>query len=96
MTPGLGGWLLPGLAAALLPGLAAFILTRRNGPRGLAVALAICAAAALTGWLMTDRPLSGDATTTQALAIFLVIVPGLVSLVTGAVAGFWVALNRRG
>ncbi|WP_134726392.1 hypothetical protein [Paracoccus luteus] len=91
----LGEWLVPGLIAAILPGLAAWWLTRRNGPLGLAMALAFCAVVAIGGWIITQNVLPLDQMARQAGIIFFVVTPALVSLVTGAVAGFWAAHRRR-
>lgn len=86
------------LAAALagtLPGLAAWLAARRWGLAGVLGALALCAVVALIGWPLTREVRSGDAQTRQAALIFLVAVPGVVSLILGAVAGFWTAHRRR-
>ena len=53
------------------------------------------AVVALVGWPLTREVRSGDAQTRQAALIFLVAVPGVVSLILGAVAGFWTAHRRR-
>ena len=91
----LGDWLVPGLIAGIVPGLAAWWLTRRNGPLGLAMALGFCAVVALGGWIITQRTLPLDQMAQQAGIIFFVVTPALVSLILGAVAGFWAAHRER-
>ena len=86
------------LAAALagtLPGLAAWLAARRWGLAGLMGALLVCAIAAFVGWHLTRQPLGGQASTKQAGLVFLVALPASVSLVMGAVFGFWAAHQRR-
>lgn len=91
----IAGWELPVALAAVVPGLIAWGLARRYGLAGVLGALAVCALIALIGWPLTREVRTGDAMHAQAMLIFWVVVPGLVSLVLGAVLGFWVALQRR-
>ncbi|MBV0890691.1 hypothetical protein KTN05_02350 [Paracoccus sp. Z118] len=86
---------LPAALAVTLPGLLAWLAARRFGLSGLMGVLVICAVAAVAGWSLTRDVLTGDPHLRRSGMIFFVIVPGLVSLVLGAVAGFWEALRRR-
>lgn len=86
------------LAAALagtVPGLVAWLAGRRWGLSGLIGALVAVAVLAVVGWNLTREVLTGDPQVRRAGVIFFVIVPGLVSLVLGAVFGFWEAHRRR-
>lgn len=86
---------LPAALAGTLPGLIAWLAARRWGLSGLLGALAVCAVIAFVGWNLTRQHPAADAQIRQANLIFLVIVPGLVSLILGAVFGFWEARGRR-
>lgn len=95
MTGTLAPLLLPALAAAILPGLIGWAFTRRFGPLGLGLALGVCAVIALAGWFPTRQTLPGDIMAIAGPLIFMVLLPALVSLVTGAAIGFWQAHRRR-
>ena len=86
---------LPAALAGTVPALLAWLAARRWGLAGLLGALAVCAVIALIGWNLTREVPPAAAQIAQANMIFLVIVPGLVSLILGAVAGFWDAHRRR-
>ncbi len=81
--------------AATLPGLAAWLAGRRYGLAGLLGALALVAIIAVPSWIITREVLTGDSQVRRAGMIFFVIVPGIVSLILGAVFGFWEANRRR-
>ncbi len=91
----ISGWIVFAALAATLPGLVAWLLTRRYGLAGVLGALAVCALIAVVGWPLTREVRVGDAMHAQAIVIFWIVVPALVSLVLGAVVGFWSALQRR-
>jgi hypothetical protein len=91
----IASWALPAALAGTVPGFLAWLLARRYGLRGLLGALALCAVLGIVGWNLTREVLAEAAMTRQAGAIFYVVVPGVVSLILGAVAGFWAALDRR-
>lgn len=91
----LSDYALPAALAGTVPGLLAWLAARRWGLAGLLGALAICAVVALIGWNLTREVPPAETQIAQANLIFLVIVPGLVSLILGAVAGFWDAHRRR-
>lgn len=90
-----GEYALIAALAATLPGLAAWLAGRRFGLSGLLAALAVVAVIAVSGWIVTREVLTGDLQIRRAGMIFFVIVPGLVSLILGAVFGFWEANRRR-
>ena len=81
--------------AVTFPGLLAWLAARRWGLAGIIAALAVCAVAALIGRNVTADVLTGDDQLRRAGWIYFVILPGVVSLVLGAVAGFWTAHRRR-
>lgn len=86
---------LPAALAVTIPGFLAWAAARRFGLSGLMGALVICGVGAIVGWLLTRDVLTGDPHLRRSGMIFFVIVPGFVSLVLGAVAGFWEAFRRR-
>lgn len=86
---------LPAALAGTLPGLLAWLAARRFGLAGLLGALALCAVLAVVGWNLTLDVLTGDDQLRRAGVIFFVVVPGVVSLILGAIAGFWHAYRRR-
>ncbi|HRO16220.1 MAG TPA: hypothetical protein PLL33_14515 [Paracoccus sp. (in: a-proteobacteria)] len=88
-------WALTAALAVTLPGMAAWLLARRYGLAGIMGALAICAVLAIGGWISTRTVLTDEAQLRRSAIIFYVIVPGLVSLILGAIAGFWAALDNR-
>ena len=86
------------LAAALavtLPGLLAWLGARRFGLSGLMAGLGLCAVLAVVGWNLSQEVLTGDDQLRRSTIIFFVVVPGIVSVVLGAIAGFWEAHRRR-
>ena len=86
---------LPAALAGTLPGLVAWLAARRFGLAGLMGALAFCAVLAIVGWNLTLDVLTGDDQLRRAGIIFFIVVPGVVSLILGAIAGFWDAHRRR-
>lgn len=91
----IGDFALPAALAGTLPGLLAWMGARRLGLAGLLGALAACGALAILGWNLTLDVLTGDDQLRRAGIIFFVVVPGVVSLILGAIAGFWDAHRRR-
>ena len=91
----IGDFALPAALAGTLPGLLAWWAARRLGLAGLMGALALCAVLAIVGWNLTLDVLTGDDQLRRAGIIFFIVVPGVVSLILGAIAGFWDAHRRR-
>ena len=91
----LGDFALPAALAGTLPGLLAWLAARRFGLAGLMGALAACGLLAIVGWNLTRDVLTGDDQLRRAGVIFFIVVPGVVSLILGAIAGFWAAHRRR-
>ena len=91
----IGDYALPAALAGTLPGLLAWLAARRFGLAGLMGALALCAMLAIVGWNLTLDVLTGDDQLRRAGVIFFIVVPGVVSLILGAIAGFWEAHRRR-
>ena len=91
----IGDYALPAALAGTLPGLLAWLAARRFGLTGLMSALALCAVLAIVGWNLTLDVLTGDDQLRRAGVIFFIVVPGVVSLILGAIAGFWEAHRRR-
>ena len=91
----IGDYALPAALAGTLPGLLAWLAARRFGLSGLMGALAACGLLAIVGWNLTQDVLTGDDQLRRAGIIFFVVVPGIVSLILGAIAGFWEAHRRR-
>ncbi|MFV0410000.1 MAG: hypothetical protein ACK5LJ_10000 [Paracoccus sp. (in: a-proteobacteria)] len=87
--------ILPTLAAFLLPGLTGWFAGRRFGIRALWTVLAAGAVLAIWGWLNTRTPLAHDAARDQAVLIFFILLPGVVSLITGTLIGAWQFLTRQ-
>jgi|GEM_PF-5547541 len=86
---------LPAALAVTLPGMLAWLGARRFGLAGLMAVLGLCAVLAIIGWNLTRDVLTGDDQLRRAGIIFFVVVPGMVSVVLGAIAGFWEAHRRR-
>ena len=91
----IGDYALPAALAGTLPGLLAWLAARRFGLAGLMGALALCAVLAIVGWNLTLDVLTGEDQLRRSGVIFFVVVPGVVSLILGAIAGFWEAHRRR-
>lgn len=91
----IGDFALPAALAGTLPGLLAWLAARRFGLAGLMGALAVCGMLAILGWNLTRDVLTGDDQLRRAGIIFFIAVPGVVSLILGAIAGFWEAHRRR-
>ncbi|MFC0340476.1 hypothetical protein [Paracoccus niistensis] len=91
----IGDFALPAALAGTLPGLLAWLAARRFGLVGLMGALASCGLLAIVGWNLTRDVLTGDDQLRRAGIIFFIVVPGVVSLILGAIAGFWEAHRRR-
>ena len=91
----IGDYALPAALAGTLPGLLAWLAARRFGLAGLLGALALCAVLAIVGWNLTLDVLTGEDQLRRSGVIFFVVVPGVVSLILGAIAGFWTAHRRR-
>ena len=91
----IGDYALPAALAGTLPGLLAWLAARRFGLAGLLGALALCAVLAIVGWNLTLDVLTGEDQLRRSGVIFFVVVPGVVSLILGAIAGFWEAHRRR-
>ena len=91
----IGDYALPAALAATLPGLLAWLGARRFGLAGLMAVLGLCGLLAVVGWNLTRDVLTGDDQLRRAGIIFFVVVPGIVSVVLGAIAGFWDAHQRR-
>ena len=91
----IGDFALPAALAGTLPGLLAWLAARRFGLAGLMGALAACGLLAIVGWNLTRDVLTGDDQMRRAGVIFFIVVPGVVSLILGAIAGFWAAHRRR-
>ena len=91
----IGDFALPAALAGTLPGLLAWLAARRFGLAGLMGALAACGLLAIVGWNLTRDVLTGDDQLRRSSIIFFVVVPGIVSVVLGAIAGFWEAHRRR-
>jgi len=90
-----GDFALPAALAGTLPGLLAWLAARRFGLAGLMGALAVCGLLAIVGWNLSQDVLTGDDQLRRAGIIFFIVVPGVVSLILGAIAGFWDAHRRR-
>lgn len=91
----IGDYALPAALAVTLPGMLAWLGARRFGLSGLMAVLGLVALMAIVGWNLTRDVLTGDDQLRRAAIIFFVVVPGLVSVVLGAIAGFWEAHRRR-
>ena len=91
----IGDFALSAALAGTLPGLLAWLAARRFGLAGLMGALAACGLLAIVGWNLTRDVLTGDDQMRRAGVIFFIVVPGVVSLILGAIAGFWAAHRRR-
>ncbi len=81
--------LLPTLAAFILPGLVSWLLSRRYGLGVVWAALIAGLIIGIFGWIKTREPQFEEAARQQAVLVYFLLLPGFVSLVTGAAIGAW-------
>ncbi|MDO5369892.1 hypothetical protein [Paracoccus sp. (in: a-proteobacteria)] len=91
----IGDYALPAALAVTLPGMLAWASGRRFGLAGLIAVMILVGVMAIVGWNLTLEVLTGDDQLRRSSIIFFVVVPGIVSVVLGAIAGFWEAHRRR-
>ncbi|MBB1490490.1 hypothetical protein H5395_02840 [Paracoccus sp. MC1854] len=91
----IGDYALPAALAVTLPGVLAWLAGRRFGLAGLLAVMILIGVIAVIGWNLTRDVLTGDDQLRRSSIIFFVVVPGIVSVVLGAIAGFWEAHRRR-
>lgn len=91
----IGDYALPAALAVAVPGMLAWLAGRRFGLAGLMVVMILIGLMAIVGWNLTRDVLTGEDQLRRSSIIFFVLVPGIVSVVLGAIAGFWEAWRRR-
>lgn len=81
--------------ALAVPGTLTFLAARKWGLVVVWGVLVAGAVVGIWGWLQTREPAMGDDFAPRHILIFFILLPGYVSMVTGAAAGLVTYLSRR-